>query len=405
LLFSITIIPDHFFGETFTPQPSHIANSNVPSNVKILEPTNDEVKRLYFDKVVAQPESLKMHNKFIYTGNFNGQILKVDPQTKKVSVLTTMVDKEAKICENNVVSKEMCGRGLDLDIVGNTLYATDVYRGFIEYDLVKNTKINYDLRTIIPGYESNDKVFNSIRQDPTNSNIVYISLSSTKYGYDKISFIFLEQEASGIVIAFNKATKKLTVIAKELALANGLEVVGQSLLVNDLIRKRIMKLNLKEVQTFIQSGGKDLPKLTVFKDGLPGYPDNLTKSGKYLFAALFFYIPENDVLLDQLALNIHARKFAHRIMYLATIVVKFVKQYYTCDCMNKLLYSLESGNGMMALPYKSAVAILDQTTGEYVSLIKLPLNKITHAMFDPSTSTLYLGSILHNAIHTMSLKL
>lgn len=72
------------------------------------------------------------------------------------------------------LSRESCGRALDMDLVGNTLLIIDTYHGFIEYDLVKNTKKTYDLRTKIPGYERNDKVFSSIRQDPANADIIYI---------------------------------------------------------------------------------------------------------------------------------------------------------------------------------------------------------------------------------------
>ena len=61
-----------------------------------------------------------------------------------------------------------------MDLVGNTLFVIDTYRGLIEYDLVKNTKKSYDLRSKIPGYEANDKVFSSVRQDPTNPDVVYI---------------------------------------------------------------------------------------------------------------------------------------------------------------------------------------------------------------------------------------
>lgn len=102
LLFGITLLPDRLFGDVkFEPQPKQFYGSHVPSNVQIIRPTLDEIKKLDLDRDVIEPESLKFHgnNKFIYTGTVNGQILKIDEQTGKVAVLTTLVDKEAKNCK------------------------------------------------------------------------------------------------------------------------------------------------------------------------------------------------------------------------------------------------------------------------------------------------------------------
>src|SRR5205823_506461 len=126
---------------------------------------------------------------------------------------------------------------------------------------------------------------------PFDSNIVYISLSSTKYNMDKIYFIFLELENSGILIAFNKQTNKATVLGKGFVLANGLEITNdkKSLLINDLCNQRILKYSLNDVSTFLKSGGKgNLPKYSIFRDHLPGLPDNLTKYKNYVIAALVF---------------------------------------------------------------------------------------------------------------------
>lgn len=281
----------------------------------------------------------------------------------------------------------------------------DTYHGFVEYDLVKNTKLTYDLSNKIPGYESNDKIFNSIRQDPTNSNVVYISISSTKYSYDKISMIFLELESSGLLIAFNKATKKVTILANGLTLANGVEITERSLLVNDLLNQRILKFDLKEVRSLVQSGRNQLPKSAVFKDKLPGYPDNLTKHGRHLFASLFFYLPNNDIFLEQIGSNIHVRKVAHRLLYLGNEALKVARKFYKCSCLDKLQHALESGRILMSLPYKSAVAILDKNTGDYIGLVILPINYITHAIYNPSTSKLYFGSIVHKSIYAMTFKI
>ena len=308
--------------------------------------------------------------------------------------------------ENVQLSKESCGRTLDMDLVGDTLYAIDTYRGFIEYNLIENTKITYNLKDKIPGYETNDKVFSSIRQDPLNSNIVYISFSSTKYNLDKIYFVFLEQEASGILIAFNKLTKKVTLIGKDFVLANGLEITEdtKSLLLNDLCNQRILKYDLTELNAFLKAGGKS-PEFKVFRDKIPGYPDNLTKFKNYLIAALVFDLKENDFLDNHILANVYLRRLTHRLMYLGSESLKFLSKYYSCNCLDKLQNSFESGKILMKLPYKSSVAIFDQHTSELVYLIRLPIGYITHAIYNPTTKRLYFGSIAHKEIYSMKFDL
>lgn len=406
----IAVLPDHLFGDVkFEPVYRSAIKPDIPANLKIVQIADEDIVSLPTDKEILQPESIKIHKNLIYAATVNGKVLRIDESTGKTTVLTSLVDKEAANCENNRHAKESCGRVLDMDIAGNTLYAVDAYRGFIEYDLVKNTKISHNLRSIIPGYEQNNKIFNSIRQDPTNANIVYISLSSTKYGFDRIFYTFIEAESSGILITYNKLTKKATVIGKDYLLANGVEITSdkKSLLINDLISQRILKFDLKEVNAYVQSNGKGtLPKQSVFIDRIPGLPDNLTKHNKNLVVAIVNYIPYNNVVVDQL-LSPHPiiRKTFHRILYLSSEFLKLVQKYYKCSCLEQLQKRFESGEIIVKLPFKSAISIHDQATGKYLQLLELPVKYITHAIYNEQTKSFYLGSIVHNEIKKLNFRL
>ena len=234
------------------------------------------------------------------------------------------------------------------------------------------------------------------------------SFSSTKYGFDKIFQIFLEQEPSGILTAFNRKTGKITVIGKGFVLSNGLETTEdkKSLRLNDLCNQRIVKYDLKQLNVFLQKGGSP-PKHSVFRERIPGYPDNLTKHGKHLIAALTHYIPENELLLNKLVLpNLHLRKLIYRSFHLISEALRFVHNYYKCSCLEKTQKAFETGKILMALlPYKSAVAIFDQSTGDFLHLIQLPIKSVTHAIYNPATSSLYFGSIAQKAIYKMNYKL
>lgn len=197
-------------------------------------------------------------------------------------------------------------------------------------------------------------------------------------------------------------------IGKGFVLSNGLEITEdkKSLLLNDLCNQRIVRYDLREVNAFLTKGGS-LPKYSVFRDRIPGYPDNLTKHGKHLIAALTHHIPENELLLNKVVLpNLHLRKLLHRTFYLISEALKFVNRYYTCSCLEKVQKGFETGKVLMWLvPYKSAVAIFDQSTGALSHLIQLPIRSITHAIYNPTTGSLYFGSIAQKAIYKMNYKL
>ena len=104
-------------------------------------------------------------------------------------------------------------------------------------------------------------------------NIVYISLATTKFSFDNIYFSFLEQDATGILIAFNKLTQKSILLGKNFTFCNGLEITNDKkfLLINNLFDQRILKYDLKELNRFVESGGKgELPEFKVFQDKIPG---------------------------------------------------------------------------------------------------------------------------------------
>lgn len=95
----ILFLPDHLFGDVkFEAHPKQTFDSVVPASARVVQATADQVTKLNLDIPVNEPESLKLHNNLLYTGVANGQILKIDEKTGRVSVLTTLVDKEAKNC-------------------------------------------------------------------------------------------------------------------------------------------------------------------------------------------------------------------------------------------------------------------------------------------------------------------
>lgn len=105
----------------------------------------------------------------------------------------------------------------------------------------------------------------------TQSAVVYVSDSSTKWGYGDQVFDVLESVPSGRVIRFEPATRTTTVIARGLAFANGLALAPDEsyLLVCETARYRIARI-------WLQGDRKHL--VETYVDNLPGFPDNITLS-------------------------------------------------------------------------------------------------------------------------------
>ena len=296
-----------------------------------------------------------------------------------------------------------------MDIVGDTLYATDSYHGFIEYNLINNTKKTFYLKDKISGYELNDKSFSSIRQDPYNSNIVYLSVSTTKYNFEKVYLSFLEQEASGMLIAFNKKTSKLTIIEKNLAFSNGLEITNDKKLIilNELSNHRMLKFNLKEVNAFVTGKSNKLPDYEIFVQRLPGVADYITKHKNYVILSLVSFMTDNELILNRIIMpSIYLRKIVYRCLYLMSELLRFIRKFYSCTRLERMQKAFESGKVQTSiLSFKSAIAIFDQETNDYVKLIHLSIGHVTDAAYNPSTGNLYFGSDGHKVVYKMKIDL
>ena len=74
-LLTIAILPNSLFpaGDfKFEPKAKKFLGSNLLTDVNVIDATLEQVTKLELDKQVYEPETLKFHNGFIYTGkNFN----------------------------------------------------------------------------------------------------------------------------------------------------------------------------------------------------------------------------------------------------------------------------------------------------------------------------------------------
>jgi hypothetical protein len=113
---------------------------------------------------------------------------------------------------------------------------------------------------------------------------VYFTSSSSKYPLEQITVGAVMNDHSGAVYRYEPSTKKLTLIADQLAFPNGIVIQPDgSLIVAETFTRKLLKLPPTPAP-----GSKAGSKPTVLVENLPGYPDNLSidDTGR-IYIALF----------------------------------------------------------------------------------------------------------------------
>lgn len=112
---------------------------------------------------------------------------------------------------------------------------------------------------------------------------IYFTDASTRFlpakwggTYEASVLDILEQAASGRVLAYDPATRKVRIVARGLSFANGIALGddGHTLFVAETGRYRIWKIDGRANDVDVTSGS---PQARILLDNLPGYPDNLMR--------------------------------------------------------------------------------------------------------------------------------
>jgi len=112
---------------------------------------------------------------------------------------------------------------------------------------------------------------------------IYFTDASRRFGpaqwggtFEASVLDIIEQSATGRVLAYDPARRKVRVIAHGLSFANGIALSedGRTLFVNETGRYRIWKIDAQAQDTDVRQPGG--PAQVLF-DNLPGYPDNLMR--------------------------------------------------------------------------------------------------------------------------------
>lgn len=302
-----------------------------------------------------------------------------------------------------------CGRplGLRFDSRGY-LNVIDAYFGLFRVNATTGHKkplgLGPDDKNLKNSYRG---LFNDFVLDPKDENIAYVTVSSTKWGLDRVPWSLNEHENSGLLLALELKTGKVTKVADGLFFANGVEVSadGLHLLVTECTNYRILKFDITEARKVVKSGKDGSILKKVFIDNLPGEPDNLRLHDGNIYVGFAITRVNGPVATDLLASVPIVRKVAGRVAYLTSVVLNFVRtSLWDHHLLEEVAFKLYSGHIFYhSMPSASAIGVFDGKSGVVKAILgSNQFNAISEAIVDEKTGDIFFGSFRNTFVGRVS---
>nr|CAH8839579.1 unnamed protein product [Trichobilharzia regenti] len=266
------VIHQHL-SQSSDPRVYHVTPPSLELDDRLI--SNDKYSKL--EKIHLQyytgPESFAFYNGSLYTTVKEGKILKINDSG--ITVHATLASPD---CTNS----NQCSRPLGLRMLKNSRYllVTDAYLGVYSVSLEDG-----GVRKLFPLKDDfKFTFFDDSFLLPNGS--VFITEASTNYTIQEFRSALLEGLPSGRLIMADTNTGKHSVILDNLRFPNGIEIHrdGKSILVAESMKLRILRVPL--------DGGE----VTLFRDGLPGSPDNIRASPRGGYWVPVQGLPDSPVM-------------------------------------------------------------------------------------------------------------
>ncbi|KAI1727858.1 strictosidine synthase domain-containing protein [Ditylenchus destructor] len=290
---------------------------------------------------ILGPESLLVENDAIYTGTWDGKILKiVDGVITKTVRLTNET-----VC-GTFDTEPVCGRPLGIRRLNSELLiVADAYFGIYTIDFEKESwRQVFSSKTKVNG----EKLSFINDLDVLDERTVFFSDSSSRWDRRRFLQAFLEQKPDGRVFQLDVTTGVAKPLLGSLHFANGLQLHSdkQSLLISECAMARIVR--------FYFAGPKK-GKREMFIENLPGFPDNIrvSRTGTFYVGVAGVRHADDFPLLDKLGNLPWLRKLivgAIPERYLTTLFTIIKKKYgmvVEFDAQGKIVSAPQDPDGLV----------------------------------------------------------
>lgn len=203
----------------------------------------------------------------VYTGIGDGSILSIDP-----------VSGETRFFANTG------GRplGVTFDATGDTLYVADAKLGLLSLD--RNGAV-----TVLANEAEGEPATFADNLDVQRDGTVWFSAPTREHSLAQVALDVWDSRPSGRLLRYDPQTKTASVKLDNLFYANGIALAPDEsfVLVAEFLAFRITRYWLE---------GERAGTHDVFVDGLPGYPDNITRTpdGRFLVGLSLERVPGLD---------------------------------------------------------------------------------------------------------------
>ncbi len=189
------------------------------------------------------------------------------------------------------------GRPLGLAWSGDALIVADAKKGLLSVSTDGEITVLSTQSDGVP-FRFTDDV------DVAADGRIYFSDASDKFGYGQHRADIMEGRAHGRLLRYDPKTAKTETLLRDLHFANGVALApdGSFVLVNETARFRVIRLWLT---------GPDAGRSETFADGLPGYPDGISRSPRGTYWVAFFTVRNPDA--DGLAPSPFVREVLWRL--------------------------------------------------------------------------------------------
>ncbi|KAL8615676.1 hypothetical protein ACOMHN_034826 [Nucella lapillus] len=280
-----------------------------------------------FENKVLGPESIVRDGDYMYTGTADGRIVSI----YKGEVRTLAMLGKGEHCG----SKEMesvCGRpfGMRLNKEGYLLVA-DAYLGIFKVNVATG-----DVHPLLSAQEPLAgkvcKFFNDVEEG--EEGVVYLTHSSTRWDRRHHQYMILEADTTGRLLSYNPTTEEVKELIDGIAFANGLTLSSDKshILVAETTKARILRYHIK---------GPQQGQTDVFADNLPGWPNNIRRSGRGTYWVGFASVRHAD--------KFSVLDFAASRPWIRSIVAKLVPEDVMRALIPKhgLLVELDKGGNII----------------------------------------------------------
>ncbi|KAI6207192.1 Adipocyte plasma membrane-associated protein [Aphelenchoides fujianensis] len=228
--------------------------------------------KLLLKNQILGPESILVEGDVLYTGTWDGKIVKV--RGGKIEKTLRLVDPAAECATYD--TEPQCGRPLGIRRLNKDLLVARPLEG----DAMSNrflllpgtSKLVFSSKTKVGGYES--KFLNDL--DVIDEDTILVTDSSTNYDRRRFLHVLFEQAPVGRVLEVKISSGKARILLGGLYFANGIQLHPdkKSVIVSECSMSRILRLYIS---------GPRAGESEVFASNLPGFPDNIRLSTQGTF--------------------------------------------------------------------------------------------------------------------------